>query len=186
MRIVHVLDTLDPVDGGPPQVAIRQASALAGLGHDVSILHCRPTPDRVEAIGKLIQGTHGHERVRILEIDRADIRKFAGKARGGSLEILDGAEWLQLHQIWHPMLRAVADWARANGVPYSMRPAGSLSRWMLAQKKWKKRLGLAIGYRRMIDGAGDCSRRPPNGGHHDEATGGHPTPSPVHPLRLPP
>jgi glycosyltransferase involved in cell wall biosynthesis len=153
MRIVHVLDTLDPVDGGPPQVAIRQASALAGLGHDVSILHCRPTPNRVDAIGKLIQGTHGHERVRILEIDRADIRKFAGKARGDSLDVLRGAEWLQLHQIWHPMLRAVADWARRNGVPYSLRPAGSLSRWMLAQKRWKKRLGLAIGYRKMIDGA---------------------------------
>lgn len=153
MRIVHVLDTLDPVDGGPPQVAIRQASALAGLGHDVSILHCRPAPDRVEAVRTLVEGTHGHERVRILEIDRNDIRKFAGKARGGCLDLLRGAEWLQLHQIWHPMLRAVADWARTNGVPYSMRPAGSLSRWMLAQKKWKKRLGLAIGYRRMIDGA---------------------------------
>lgn len=153
MRIVHVLDTLDPADGGPPQVAIRQASALAGLGHDVSILHCRPSPDRVEAIAKLVRGTHGHERVRILEIDRAEIRKFAGKARGSSLDMLEGAEWLQLHQIWHPMLRAVADWARRHGVPYSMRPAGSLSRWMLAQKKWKKRLGLAIGYRAMIDGA---------------------------------
>lgn len=153
MRIVHVLDTLDPADGGPPQVAIRQASALAGLGHDVSILHCRPSPDRVDAIAKLVQGTHGHERVKVLEIDRGDIRKFAGKARGSSLELLKGAEWLQLHQIWHPMLRAVADWARCHGVPYSMRPAGSLSRWMLAQKKWKKRLGLAIGYRAMIDGA---------------------------------
>lgn len=153
MRIVHILDTLDPIDGGPPQVAIRQASALAGLGHEVSILHCRPSPDRREAIDQLVRGTHGHERVKILELDRTAIRKFAGKARGESLDVLRGTEWLQLHQIWHPMLRAVADWARRHGVPYSMRPAGSLSRWMLGQKRWKKRLGLAIGYRKMIDGA---------------------------------
>jgi len=39
------------------------------------------------------------------------------------------------------------------GIPYVIRPAGSLSRWMLAQKALKKRLGLAIGYRKMIRGA---------------------------------
>jgi glycosyltransferase involved in cell wall biosynthesis len=153
MRIVHVLDTLDPADGGPPQVAIRQASALAGLGHDVSILHCRPTPDRIEAIRALVESTHGHERVRILEIDRADIQKFAGKASGRSLDVLRGAEWLQLHLIWHPILRATAQWARQHSIPYSLRPAGCLSRLPLAQKRWKKRLGLMLGYRSMIENA---------------------------------
>lgn len=153
MKIVHVLDTLDPRDGGPPQVAMRQAAALAGLGHDVAILHCRPEPDRVGPVRTTIEGVPGHERVTILELPREDLRKFLGSARPGSLECLRGAEWLQLHQIWHPMLRAVARFARHEGIPYSMRPAGSLSRWMISQKKWKKRLGLALGYRRMIDGA---------------------------------
>lgn len=153
MKIVHVLDTLDPRDGGPPQVAMRQAAALAGLGHDVSILHCRPDPDRVAPTRTTIEGVPGHERVTILEVARDDIRKLRGRARPGSLDCLRGAEWLQLHQIWHPMLRAVARFARHEGIPYSMRPAGSLSRWMISQKRWKKRLGLALGYRRMIDGA---------------------------------
>ena len=153
MKIVHILDTLDPRDGGPPQVAMRQASALAALGHDVAILHCKPTPDRVAPVRTTIDGVPGHERVTVLELPPKDIQRFLGRARPASLECLRGAEWLQLHQIWHPMLRAVARWARANDVPYSMRPAGSLSRWMLEQKRWKKKLGLAMGYRRMIDGA---------------------------------
>src|SRR5262249_32893588 len=146
-------DTLDPVDGGPPQVAMRQAPALATLGHDVAILHCTPARDRVEHVRSLIEGVPGHERVKVLELPREDIRKFLGRAPSASLECLRGAGWLQRHQVWHPMLRAVARWARANQVPYSMRPAGSLSRWMLSQKQWKKKLGLALGYRRMIDGA---------------------------------
>ncbi|MDZ4831472.1 MAG: glycosyltransferase [Phycisphaerae bacterium] len=153
MKIVHVLDTLDPRDGGPPQVAMRQASALAALGHDVAILHCKPTPDRVEHVRSTIDGVPGYERVTILELPPEHIHRFLGRAHPASLECLRGAEWLQLHQIWHPMLRAVARWARENEVPYSMRPAGSLSRWMLEQKRWKKKVGLALGYRRMIDGA---------------------------------
>ncbi len=153
MRIVHVLDTLDPIDGGPPQVCMRQASALAALGHDVAILHCKPPPDRVAAVRSTIETVPGHERVTVLELDREDLFRFSGRARAGSLDQLRGADWLPLHQIWHPMLRAVARWARGQGIPYSMRPAGSLSRWMLSQKRWKKRLGLALGYRAMIDGA---------------------------------
>lgn len=153
MRIVHVLDTLDPADGGPPQVAMRQAVALASAGHEVSILHFRPEPDRVAPVRSTIESVPGHDRVRIIEIDRADVRRFAGRGRPGTFDAVRDAEWLQLHQIWHPILRAAARFARERGIPYSVRPAGSLSRWMLAQKRWKKRLGLAIGYRSMIDGA---------------------------------
>ncbi|MCA9300139.1 MAG: glycosyltransferase, partial [Phycisphaerales bacterium] len=43
--------------------------------------------------------------------------------------------------------------ARGAGVPYVIRPAGMLDPWCLAQKAWKKRLALALGYRSMLDHA---------------------------------
>lgn len=153
MRVIHALDTLDPADGGPPQVAIRQASALAALGVEVSLLHCTPDPSRREAIGAMIAQVPGHERVRIVELPRSAIWRIPGRIALRHLPCLHGADWVHLHQVWHPMVRGVARAARSLGIPYVIRPAGSLSQWMLAQKALKKRLGLAIGYRRMVRGA---------------------------------
>ncbi len=153
MRVIHALDTLDPADGGPPQVAIRQASALAALGVEVSLLHCEPDPSRRDAIDAMLAQVPGHERVPVIELPRKAIWRMAGRIALRDLPCLGGADIVHLHQVWHPMVRGVARAARALGTPYVIRPAGSLSRWMLAQKALKKRLGLAIGYRRMIRGA---------------------------------
>ena len=70
MRVIHALDTLDPADGGPPQVAIRQASALAALGVEVSLLHCEPDPSRRDAIDAMLAQVPGHERVPVIELPR--------------------------------------------------------------------------------------------------------------------
>lgn len=95
----------------------------------------------------------GHERVPVVELPRSAIWRIAGRIALRDLPCLEGADIVHLHQVWHPMVRGVARAARTLGIPYVIRPAGSLSRWMLAQKALKKRLGLAIGYRRMIRGA---------------------------------
>ena len=41
MRIIHVIGTIDPVAGGPPQVAVRLAAAQAMLGHEVHLVTYR-------------------------------------------------------------------------------------------------------------------------------------------------
>jgi len=153
MRVIHALDTLDPADGGPPQVAIRQASALAALGVEVSLLHCEPDPTRRDAIQAMLAQVPGRDRVPVIELPQGAIWRIAGHIPLRDLPCLDGTDIVHLHQVWHPMVRGVATAAQRLGVPYVIRPAGSLSRWMLGQKALKKRLGLAIGYRRMIGGA---------------------------------
>lgn len=153
MRVIHALDTLDPADGGPPQVVIRQASALAALGVEVSIVHRAPDPSRRAPIKAMLEQVPGHERVQILELPQHAVWRLFGRIPMRHLPWLRDADVVHLHQVWHPMVRGVARAARACGVPYVIRPAGSLSRWMLAQKALKKRIGLAIGYRRMIRGA---------------------------------
>ena len=39
MRILHVIPSMDPKQGGPPVVAARLAAAQAALGHAVEIIH---------------------------------------------------------------------------------------------------------------------------------------------------
>ncbi len=51
MKILHVILTLDPQDGGVPIVAYRLASAQAALGNEVHILcYTRPGADERMAI----------------------------------------------------------------------------------------------------------------------------------------
>ena len=38
MKIIHVIRTLDPAAGGPPQVIIRLAAAQANLGHELHVV----------------------------------------------------------------------------------------------------------------------------------------------------
>src|SRR5581483_1874115 len=49
MRILHVIESLDPAKGGPPFVAARLAAAQAQIGHEVQIV-CYARPDRLGEI----------------------------------------------------------------------------------------------------------------------------------------
>ncbi|HHN77401.1 MAG TPA: hypothetical protein ENK11_01825, partial [Phycisphaerales bacterium] len=53
MRVLHVVDSLDPARGGPPQVVTRLAGAQVGLGHAVTVL-TRDEPARAQAIAESI------------------------------------------------------------------------------------------------------------------------------------
>ena len=133
MRILHVVPSLDPAHGGPPVVAARLAAAQAGLGHDVSVLSGDP-PDRLPAFAPLWDGVPGADRV----------------GRRGTVA---GSDVVHLHGVWGGLLRSTAAATRAAGVPYAVAPHGMLDPWSLSQKRVKKRLGLLLGYRRMLDRA---------------------------------
>ena len=67
---MHVVQSLDPARGGPPQVATRLAAAQAGLGHDVTLV-CAEQPDRRRAIDESIETLPHAER----QIGRASCRE---------------------------------------------------------------------------------------------------------------
>ena len=130
MRILHVIPTLDPAHGGPPVVAARLAAAQAAAGHEVALL----TADAPSAHAAVWDGVPAADRV--ARVDR-----------------LTPADHLHLHGVWGGLLRQTAAAARRAGVPYAVAPHGMLDPWSLSQKPLKKRLGLLLGYRRMLDGA---------------------------------
>ncbi len=138
MRIIHVIATLDPAQGGPPVIAENLAKAQCALGHDVCL-----------AAEVLASGP-----IRRIQLPR---HGSIGLFRQPTQELLDvfrEADVLHIHGVWEPVLPAVARAARQLGRPYVFTPHGMLDPWSLAQKKWKKKLALAMGYRRMLNGAG--------------------------------
>jgi glycosyltransferase involved in cell wall biosynthesis len=80
-------------------------------------------------------------------------RLLARRGRAAVRRLLPTLDFLHLHGVWEPLLKAAAQEAHAAGVPYCFVPSGMLDPWSLSQRRWKKKLALALGYRRALDRA---------------------------------
>src|SRR4051794_25081545 len=137
MRIAHVLRTLDPVAGRPPMVATRLATAQAQLGHTVTLVaNGHPAQLPPEWFPR-VSGP-----LPIVAPSPPDLSS-----------IVANSDAIHLHGVWDTILYRAAAHARCRGIPYVVTPHGMLDPWSLAQKRWKKRLALALGYRRMLNRA---------------------------------
>lgn len=157
MKIVHAIASLDPAAGGPPVVAVRLGAAQAAMGHDVWIVAYERHQAK-ERIAKSYGSIPGYDRVKVVALHQHGLgeRLLATEARADLKKLGAGAGVFHLHGVWDPILRAAASTARALRVPYVVTPHGMLDPWSLGQttaKRLKKRVALAFGYRRMLDGA---------------------------------
>lgn len=154
MKIVHVITSMDPDKGGPQAVVMRLAAAQADLGHDVHVVSQadKRVISQLVALGRQIPG---FEQIRwhLLPPPGRVEEILCLKARTLMARVLADADQLHLHGVWEPILACAATIARRIGLPYCVCPAGMLDTWSLAQKRWKKRLALALGCRRMLDNA---------------------------------
>jgi glycosyltransferase involved in cell wall biosynthesis len=153
LRVLHVIDSLDPAGGGPPVIAASLAAAQARLGHEVHILaHRSPNkggpPDCLEQLA----GRGAVRRDELPPPGRLE-RLLARRAARDLDRRVPDFDVVHLHGVWEPLLRAAAAAARRHSRPYLVLLNGMLDPWSLAQKRWKKRLALRLGYRRMLDGA---------------------------------
>jgi glycosyltransferase involved in cell wall biosynthesis len=64
-----------------------------------------------------------------------------------------GFDAIHLHGVWDPILLVAAKMAHRMGTPYVVTPHGMLDPWSMRQKSRKKKIALAMGYRRMLNRA---------------------------------
>ena len=154
MRILHVVRTLDPAEGGPPQVAVRLAAAQAAQGHDVHLLYHAPA-DSVGRVEDQLAAVPHRELLHFHPVaDPGLLERLAGpRARASLRQLMPGVDFVHIHGLWGAILFGAAAEARRRSVPYCFRPAGMLDPWSLGQGAWKKRIALRAGYRRALDHA---------------------------------
>lgn len=147
MRLLHVVGTIDPANGGPPLVSVRLAAAQAALGHEVSIL-TYVDPAAEERIARSIARVPGVEQVRRVSLPKLTRYEnyFAPIARRMLNNIVPRLDFIHIHGVWERLLIATAAAAQKHAVPYCWRPAGMLDPWSLSQGKWKKKLAMAMSY----------------------------------------
>lgn len=154
MRILHVTGTLDPAAGGPPSVAVRLACAQAGLGADVTLFSYSDLQKK-QQIDPAYLRVPNIDRVQF-QTAQMDSRWESWTARNGRQmlnTLLRDIDIVHLHGVWERLLLMTAAQASKKQIPYVVTPHGMLDPWSLAQSAWKKRLALALGYRRMLDQA---------------------------------
>jgi len=139
LRIVHFIQSLDPSRGGPPQVAMHLADGQARLGHQVLVIHAGAETTVVP------NGSPTAVRHQV----RSSLWRRFGMTVPETKRIAQ-ADFCHLHGIWEPLVTSA--WRRciALSVPFTVQPHGMLQPWSLAQKAFKKRLALALAYRRML------------------------------------
>lgn len=159
MRILHVIRSLDPRHGGPSSVAARLAAAQAALGHPVSIL-CERDDSAQERLTASLAPIPGIAAVRLVQLVPPQgpvARLKALHVRRWCAENLGAWDHLHLHGVWDAPLVAAAAAARKRRVPYAVAPHGMLDPWSLwgqsFLKRLKKKIALALVYRRMLEGA---------------------------------
>lgn len=156
MRILHVIDSLRLRRGGPPMIAASLAAAQGALGHDVQLLSYAhadaPQTGDFEPISREIPGWQRVEHVR-LPLPALWESMTARAARKALEARCRGADVVHLHRVWEPLMPVTARWCRKRRIPYLILLNGMLHPWSLSRSRIKKKIALALGYRRMLEGA---------------------------------
>jgi glycosyltransferase involved in cell wall biosynthesis len=156
MKIVHVIGSIDPIGGGPPQVVVRLAAAQSNLGHEAHIVTYGSSDsfanDRIKRQVARIPGI-SNVTIHTLNAPTWHERLFSSEAEALLRNMLPGSDWLHLHGVWERSLHKAAAVAKQLEIPYCFRPAGMLDPWSLRQKRWKKRVAMAVEVRKSLDAA---------------------------------
>lgn len=145
LTIAHVVDRIDPSDGGPPTVVARVAAAQALAGHAVRIIARTPACDET-TIHNAFGGVTGFD----LVARRHLRRPVAPSAVGAMAGALADVDFVHVHGLWRPLLMRAVTHCLRRDLPYCITPHGMLSQWSLSQRTLKKSLALALYWRRAL------------------------------------
>jgi glycosyltransferase involved in cell wall biosynthesis len=153
-RVLHVIPALAARYGGPSAATIGMCESLRSAGIDTLVA----TTD-ADGPGRLDVSTDGESRFHGIPV-----RFFARQASESFKWSRPLGRWLSahcrdfdvvhIHAVFSHSSIAAGRACRAHGVPYLVRPLGTLDPWSLQRHAWRKRLLLQLGVRSLLAGAG--------------------------------
>lgn len=148
MRIAHVINTISPDDGGPPQVALNLASAQAKRGASVRLVtgDAPRTPEWWDYWSGRIPGLSA------VQLHAVPAGWLAARHRDALL-LHRGSDVLHVHGIWVSLTRKVLRAPAAQRTLTMLTPHGSLSGWSLRHHGLRKAIALKAGWLRLIRSA---------------------------------
>lgn len=148
MRVLHVISTLDPRSGGPAAAVNGLVKAQAAAGLNVSLV----STYRADAMPDVQHLNDAGVRIELIGPAAGPLMRHPDLSAALRRRVADCDE-VHIHAVWEEIQFQATRLARMRNVPYVITPHGMLTPWSLAQKRWKKRLYLALRLRRMLQGA---------------------------------
>lgn len=138
--ILHVINDLHPIYGGPSRSVTRLCEALAEREDvDISLLFQSRPDDPIVA----------YKRGRLkLHVVRSSPHKvtLGVAARAVLFNAAAKSDFVLFHShgIWRPINHWAAQTARHFGIPHIVQPRGMLTSWAMNHRAWRKRLALSL------------------------------------------
>jgi len=150
MKVLHVIPAIASRYGGPSTAVIQMSRALAAAGADV---HLAATD--ADGPGRLPYPSGEWatiEGIRTILFKRqfSEALKYSAPLAAWLRRSVAQYDVVHIHALLSHACLAAAAACRANRVPYIVRPLGTLDRWSLAQKPWRKRVLLALDGRKAL------------------------------------
>jgi glycosyltransferase involved in cell wall biosynthesis len=153
-RVLHVIETIAPREGGPPRVVAGLAVAQRSMGIDAHIL-CGDGRSLPEHLQHWQAHAAGFPSANVHSITTRSNTHLARAAalRGWLRAHLHDFDVVHIHQLWRLVPTLAANSCRRLGTPYLIAPHTSLSQWALGQSKAKKTLARWLVWNRNFNGA---------------------------------
>ena len=137
MKVCIAISTIDKTAGGPSRSVPLLAKGLVKCGVDVTIVTI--------ATSSMNLGVLENSGVKL---------KILKSLSYSSLKIFIESERFDIihsQNLWEPFYHYISIIAQKTGIPYIMTPRGTLEPWSLSQKKYKKKLALALYQKRDLN-----------------------------------
>jgi glycosyltransferase involved in cell wall biosynthesis len=138
MRILHVIGDLAPESGGPAKACVEMAQALARRGHEVTIA----TTDFSPKLGRAepqVPREPGLS-VRVFPLGFPGRWLASWPLRRALPELIGAADLAHIHSLYLFHSWAAGTICRRLGVPYIVRPHGTLDPFIHRRRRWRKRV----------------------------------------------
>lgn len=150
MRVLHVIPSIDSRSGGPAEAIIPMCRALQKVGIEVLLATTNA------GLGVKVSDlpvSHRGVSTTFFPAQWGDSFKFSRPMSTWLNENVGRFEVVHIHAVFNHACLAAAKACRKQGVPYVIRPLGSLDPWSMKQKRFRKQVFWQLSGRAMLEGA---------------------------------
>ena len=150
MRSLHVIPAVAERYGGPSRAIVDMCRALLARG--VQICVATTDADGARRLSVPLEKAIDHQGVETIFFSRqySEAFKYSRPLARWLRSSAQAFDVVHIHAVFSHASLAAARSARGAGVPYIVRPLGSLAPWAMRHKPWRKRVLWQFGVRSML------------------------------------
>ena len=151
MKVLHVIPSVDERSGGPATAIVPMCRALMQQGVEVSLLSTTAGLSPEVAQGEVVD--HKGVPAIFFQSQLGESFKYSRPLSAWLRSNIQNFGVAHIHAVFNHSSVAAAHVCQKRGVPYVIRPLGTLDPWSMTQKSLRKRLFWQVSGRGIMDGA---------------------------------